>query len=120
MQYAIAYRIANQLKINIGIQALHFWPGLSYLEWGTNIVDSPAGFVASTPAPAPATSGLPTGAPAPVSTPAPSSLDIATAVAHAVSAAVASAPAPAITVTAPAAPSTMYEQGARTNWTEKS
>jgi len=106
MQYAIAYRVPHQIKINIGIQALHFRPGLSYLEWGTDIADSPAGFVASTPAPAPAATGLPTDAPVPASAPAPSPINIATAVAHAVSAAIASAPAPAITVTPPAAPST--------------
>jgi len=104
MQYAIASRVPHQIKINIGIQALHFRPGLSYLEWGTDIAMSPTGFAASTPAPAPAATGLPTGTPA--SAPAPSPIDIATAVAHAVSAAIASAPAPVITVTAPAAPST--------------
>jgi len=106
MQYAIAYRITHQLKINIGIQALHFRPGLSYLEWGTDITDSAAGLASSTPAPAPSTTGPSTGAPAPASAPAPSSLNIATAVAHAVSAAIALAPAPSITVTAPTAPST--------------
>jgi len=33
MQHAIAYNMRHELKITIGIQALHFWPGLSYPQW---------------------------------------------------------------------------------------
>jgi len=46
MQYAIAYNVAHELKITIGIQALHFQPGLNYLQWGIGITDSATGFVA--------------------------------------------------------------------------
>ena len=44
MQHAIAYNLVHELRIIIGIQALHFRPGLNYLEWGTDIADSAAGF----------------------------------------------------------------------------
>jgi len=100
MQHAIAYNLTHELKITIGLQALHFRPGLNYLQWGTDITDSTAGFG---PAPVPAAPPAPAAAPGPApATPA----DIATAVATAVTTAIRSAPAPAITVTAVAAPST--------------
>jgi len=99
MQCDIAYNVAHELKITIGIQALHFRPGLNYLQWGIDITDSATGFVApaATAAPAPA-------AAAPAASPvaaAPSPTDIATAVATAVAAATSSAPPPTITATAP-------------------
>ena len=97
MQHAIAYNLTHELKITIGIQALHFRPGLSYLQWGTDITDSTAGFG---PAPIPAAPPAPAAA-APAAAPAvaaPSPTDIATAVAHAVTTAIRSAPAPSITV----------------------
>jgi len=50
MQHAVACSLIHELKIAIGIQALHFRPGLNYLQWGTDIADSPAGFG---PAPGP-------------------------------------------------------------------
>jgi len=104
MQHAIAYNLIHELKITIGLQALYFQPGLNYLQWGTDIADSAAGFAApAAPAapPAPATA-----APAAAPGPAPASpADIATAVAHAVTTAIRSTPAPAITVTAASVPS---------------
>jgi len=103
MQYAIAYNVAHELKITIGIQALHFQPGLNYLQWGIGIVDSATGFVAPAATAAPAPAAIP-----PVAAPAaaaPSPTNIATAVATAVAAAISSAPPPTITVTAPATPS---------------
>jgi len=104
MQHAIAYNVAHELKITIGIQALHFRPGLNYLQWGTDITDSATGFVApaATAAPAPA-AAAPAAAPAAA---APTTTDIATAVATAVSHAMSHAPPPTITVTAPSTPST--------------
>jgi len=105
MQYAIAYHLMHELKITIGLQALHFRPGLNYLQRGTDITDSATGFAApAAPAapPAPA-AAAPTAAPAPA---APSRTDIATAVAHAVATAISSAPQPAITVTTLVTPST--------------
>jgi len=103
MQHAIAYNLTHELKITIGLQALHFRPGLNYLQWGTDITDSTAGFG---PAPVPAAPPAPA-APAAAPGAAPASpADIATAVAHAVTTAIRSAPAPAIRVTAVAAPST--------------
>jgi len=62
MQCTIAYGMMHELKITIVIQALHFRPELSYLQWGTDITDSATGFAApaaptaaaaATPAPAP-------------------------------------------------------------------
>jgi len=104
MQHAIAYNLVHELKITIGIQALHFRPGLNYLQWGTDIIDSAAGFG---PAPGPPPAVPPgTAAPAAAPAPGPTSADIATAVATAVTAAIRSTPAPAITVTAAAPPST--------------
>jgi len=97
MQHAIACNLTHELKITIGIQALHFRPGLSYLQWGTDITDSTAGFG---PAPIPAAPPAPAAA-APAAAPAaaaPSPTNIATAVAHAVTTAIRSAPAPSITV----------------------
>jgi len=44
MQHVIGYNLIHELKIAIGIQALHFRPGLNYLQWGTDITDSTAGF----------------------------------------------------------------------------
>jgi len=104
MQHAIAYSVTHELKITIGIQALHFQPGLNYLQWGIDITDSATGFVApaATAAPAPA-AAAPAAAPAVA---APSPTNIATAVATAVAAAISSAPPPTITVTTPATPST--------------
>jgi len=105
MQHTITYNLTHELKITIGIQAIHFRPGLSYLQWGTDITDSTAGFG---PAPIPAAPPVP-GAAAPAAAPAaaaPSPTDIATAVAHAVTTAIRSAPAPSITVTTPVTPST--------------
>jgi len=105
MQHAIAYNMIHELKITIGIQALHFRPGLNYLQWGTDITDSIAGFG---PAPIPAAPPAPAAA-APAAAPAvaaPSPTDIATAVATAVAAAISSAPPPTITVTTPVTPST--------------
>jgi len=91
-----------ELRITIGLQALHFQPGLNYLQWGIDIADSAAGFAPPAAPPAQATAA-PAAAPGPApATPA----DIATAVAHAVTTAIRSAPAPAITVTAAAAPPT--------------
>jgi len=104
MQHAIAYNLTHELKITIGIQALHFRPGLNYLQWGTDITDSTAGLG---PAPIPAAPPAPAAA-APAAAPAvaaPSPTDIATAVATAVAAAISSAPPPAITVTTPVTPS---------------
>jgi len=56
MQCAIAYSVTHELKITLGIQALHFRPGLNYLQWGIDITDSATGFAApaATAAPAPA------------------------------------------------------------------
>jgi len=104
MQHAIAYNLVHELKITIGMQALHFRPGLNYLQWGTDIVNSAAGFG---PAPAPPPAVPPgTAAPAAAPAPGPTSADVATAVATAVTAAIRCTPAPAITVTAAAPPST--------------
>jgi len=64
MQCAIAYAVIHELKIAICMQALHFQPGLSYLQWGTTITDSATGFAAA-PAPAAATAPAPAAAPAP-------------------------------------------------------
>jgi len=104
MQYAIAYSVTHELKITIGIQALHFWPGLNCLQWGIDITDSATGFAApvATAAPAPA-AAAPAAAPAVA---APSSTNIATAVATAVAHAISSVPPPTITVTTPVTPST--------------
>jgi len=104
MQYAIAYYLMHELKITVGIQALHFRPGLNYLQWRTDVADSATGFDAPAPAapPAPA-AAAPAVAPAPA---APSPTDIATAVGHAVATAISSAPPPSITVTTPVTPST--------------
>jgi len=103
MQYAIAYNVAHELKITIGIQALHFRPGSNYLQWGIDITNSATGFAApaATAAPAPAVAA-PAAAPAAA---APTATDIATAVATAVSHAMSHAPPPTITVTAPTTPS---------------
>jgi len=103
MQHAIAYNSVHELKITIGIQALHFRPGLNYLQWGTDIADSAAGF-GPAPGPPPAVPPGPTApAPAPAPGPAPpTSVDIATAVANAVTAAIRSVPTPPITATAAA------------------
>jgi len=68
MQYAIAYGMMHELRITIGIQALHFRPGLSYLQWGTDIADSATGFAAAA-----APVAAPVGAPAPAPGPAPPS-----------------------------------------------
>jgi len=38
MQHAIAYNLIHELKITIGIQALHFRPGLNYLYNGELIL----------------------------------------------------------------------------------
>jgi len=102
MQYAIAYDMMNELRITIGIQALHFGPGLSYLQWGTDIRDSTPGF--ATPA-APVIPAAAVPAPAPGPAP-PSSADIVTEVAHAVTTAIAGTPPPTVTVTTLPAPST--------------
>ena len=83
MQHAIAYNLTHELKITIGVQALHFRPGLNCLQWGTDITDSTAGFG---PAPIPAAPPAPATA-APAAAPAaaaPSPTDIATAGATAV------------------------------------
>ena len=100
MQHAIACNLVHELKITIGIQALHFRPGSNYLQWGTDIADSAAGF-GPAPGPPPA---VPPGTAAPAAAPAPglSSADIATAVATAVTAAVRSVPTPPVTATAAA------------------
>jgi len=103
MQHAIAYHLIHELKIAIGIQALHFQPGLNCLQWGTDIADSTAGFGPAPVPAAPPAPAAPTAAPGPAP---PTSADIATAVAHAATTAIGSAPAPAIAVTAAAAPST--------------
>jgi len=104
MQHAIAYNLIHELKITIGIQALHFRPGLNYLQWGTDITDSTAGFG---PAPIPVAPPAPPAAPAAApAAAAPSSTDIATAVATAVAAAISSAPPPTINATTPVTPST--------------
>jgi len=50
LQHAIGYANLHELKITIGIQALHFRPDLSYLEWRNGIADSVAGFAAETEA----------------------------------------------------------------------
>jgi len=102
VQHAIAYSMTHELRITIGIQALHFQPGLSYLQRGTDITDSANGFAATA---APAAAAAPAPAPAPGPVP-PSLTDVATAAAHAVTAAIASAPPPTVTVTTPPAPST--------------
>jgi len=99
MQHAIAYNMIHELKITIGLQALHFQPGLNYLQWGIDVADSAVRFAPPAAPPAPAT-------PAPAAAPGPTPADIATAVVHAVTTAIRSAPTPAITVTAAAAPST--------------
>jgi len=100
LQHTIVY--ANLHELRISIQALHFWLGLSYLEWGNGITDSPTALAAAAAAaPAPAAVAP---APAPGSAP-PTSTDIATAVAIAVTAAMSSAPAPANTLLALFAPS---------------
>jgi len=76
MQHAIAYHLIHELKIAIGFQALHFRPGLNYLQWGTDITDSATDFAAPAAPAAPAAT-----APAPAPTPeAPSPTDVATAV----------------------------------------
>jgi len=100
MQHAIACHLVHELKITIGMQAPHFRPGLNCLQWGTDIVDSAAGF-GPAPGPPPAVPPGPTG-PAPAPAPGPTSADIATAVATAVTAAVRSVPTPLITATAAA------------------
>ena len=105
MQYGIPYNMTHELKIIIDIQALHFRPGLSYLQWGTDITDSAAVFSALAAPAAPAAPVACTPAPAPGPAP-PSSADIATAVAHAVTTVIAGAPSPTVTVTTPPAPST--------------
>ena len=46
MQCTIACSVTHELKITIGIQALHFRPGLNYLQWGIDITDSATGFAA--------------------------------------------------------------------------
>jgi len=84
MQHAIAYNLIHELRIAVGLQALHFRPGLNYLQWGTDVTDSAAGFVAPA-APAPAAPPAPATA-APAAAPGPATAtpaDIATAVAHA-------------------------------------
>ena len=102
LQTAIAYAIPHDLNISIGIQALHFRPGLSYMEWGNDIADSAPGFVTAA-APGTPTAGTPAPAPAapPVGPPPPTSTEIATAVATTVTAAMSTAPAPTVTLTAP-------------------
>jgi len=103
MQHAVAYNLVHELRITVGIQALHFRPGLNYLQWGTDIADSTAGFG---PAPIPAAPPAPA-APAAAPGPAPpTTVDVATAVANAVTMAIRSVPAPAIAVTAAAPAST--------------
>jgi len=103
MQHAIAYNVAHKLKITIGIQALHFRPGLNYLQWGIDITDSATSFVAPAAAAAPVpAAAAPAAAPAAA---APTATDIATAVVTAVSHAISHAPPPTITVTAPTTPS---------------
>jgi len=79
MQCAITFYLTHELKIMVGIQVLHFRPGLNYLQWGTDITDSATGYVAPAAAaapPAPA-AAAPAAAPAPA---APLPTDIATAV----------------------------------------
>jgi len=105
LPHAIAYATIQELRITIGIQALHFRPGLSYLEWGNEIVDTPTGF-ATAAAPAAATADA---TPAPAPGPAPPSLtDVATVVAAAVMAVIAPAPAPTVMVTTPPTPSATH------------
>jgi len=102
MQRAIAYHLIHELKITIGLQALHFRSGINYLQWGTDITDSATGFTAPAAPASPAAT-----APAPAPTPkAPLPTDIATAVAHAVTTAIRSAPVPSIAVTTPTTSST--------------
>ena len=62
----------HELRITISIQALHFRPGLSHLQWGTDITDSTTGFAAPA-APAAAAAAAP--APAPGAAP-PSLTDV--------------------------------------------
>jgi len=81
MQHPITYHLMQELKITVGIQALHFRPGLNFLQWGTDITDSATGFHAPAPAAPPAqAAAAPAAAPAPE---APSPTDIVTAVVHA-------------------------------------
>jgi len=42
MQHAMAYSLPHELNVTIGIQALHFQPGLNCLQWGINVADSTA------------------------------------------------------------------------------
>jgi len=72
------------------MHALHFCPGLNYLDWEIDICEASTGFAmtAVTPAPAPAPAPALAG-PAP-----PTSVDIAAAVVTVVTAAMAAAPAP--------------------------
>jgi len=65
MQRAIAHGMIHELKTTIGIQALHFRPGLSYLQQGTDIIDSATGFAIAV-APATASAAAPAPAPGPV------------------------------------------------------
>ena len=102
IQCAIAYSMTHELKITTGIQALHFRPGLNYLQWGTDVTDSATGFAVPTAPPTP-DGATPAAAPAPAP---PLPTDVAAAVAHAVTTAIRSAPAPSITVTTPTTPST--------------
>jgi len=104
MQHAIAHDLMHELKIAVGLQALHFQPGSNCPQWGTDVADSSTGFVApaalaAPPAPAAA---APAAAPGPAP---PTPADVATAVATAVAAAIRSVPTPPITVTAVATPS---------------
>jgi len=133
MQRAIAHNLVHELRIAIGMQALHFRPGLNCLQWGTDIADSAAGFG---PAPVPPTA-VPPGTAAPAAAAAsapgpapPTSVDIAAAVANAVTAAVRSVPAPPVAATAasstrlrmlfnPAVSQQMHEQDGKTRRTEE-
>lgn len=76
------------------MHALHFCPGLNYLDWENEICKAPTGFAAPTET-ATGTATAPAVAPAPpAAPPGPASAKIAAAVATAVIAAMVAAPAP--------------------------
>jgi len=98
MKLAFAFATQNNAVHNlclvIGVHALHFCPGSTYLHWENYICENSTGF--ATNATAMATPAAPA-APAPT-TPAdpapPTSVDVAAAVATTVTTALAAAPAP--------------------------
>ena len=102
LKYAITNSCINKIRIIIGIHALHFCPGLNYLNWGDDICDTNTGF----PAAAPGTGAAPAPAPAPTT-----AIDVASAIAGAITTAITAASPPP----APRAPGTghMASKGAR-------